>query len=216
MCVLCALLHWRPCHLTGHHPPRALAPRAADEYAAQSCLQATDQQTAEPCTSHCCHTLQHLGVCHSQQSLRPPAAGVGWTEDDTVEYDLDRDDEAWLARFNGDQERMTHRRLEELLWKLDCANAEATNSVLSAASECRCLQGCKGLCRGPDLCSALPAVPTAVGAAACQSWSLCSASPTPAIAAHLYFCLAAGRPPTASSTCDCHCCTLHNFVGLTA
>lgn len=60
-----------------------------------------------------------------------------------MEYDLDRDDEAWLARFNGDQERMTHRRLEELLWKLDCANAEATNSVLSAASECCRLQGCK-------------------------------------------------------------------------
>ena len=102
-----------------------------------------------------------------------------------MEYDLDRDDEAWLARFNGDQERMTHRRLEELLWKLDCANAEATNSVLSAASECHCLQGCMG---------ARPCTqPTAVGTAAWRSLILHSASPVP-IAAHLHLCLAAGQP----------------------
>ena len=104
-----------------------------------------------------------------------------------MEYDLDRDDEAWLARFNGDQERMTHRRLEELLWKMDCANAEATNSVLSAASECHCFQGC----RGARPCTQ----PAAVGAAAWWSLILCSASPVPTTAAHLHLRLAAGGQP---------------------
>lgn len=130
-----------------------------------------------------------------------------------MEYDLDRDDEAWLARFNGDQERMTHRRLEELLWKLDCANAEATNSVLSAASECCRLQGCKVArpCAQqrplhPQLLAQLHAGPRP-----CVQRCLCLP--------RLHICTMAWQlqdGPMFSSTCDCHCCTLHNFVGLTA
>ena len=51
-----------------------------------------------------------------------------------VEYDADTDDEAWLASVNGDgQERLPRRTLEELLWRLELANAAATDAALSAA-----------------------------------------------------------------------------------
>ena len=51
-----------------------------------------------------------------------------------IEYDADTDDEAWLATVNGDgQERLPRRTLEELLWRLELANAAATDATLSAA-----------------------------------------------------------------------------------
>ena len=56
-------------------------------------------------------------------------AGVGWQEEDEVDYDLDEQDRQWLAAFNRGQERLPYRRMELLLWRLDTANAEATDSA---------------------------------------------------------------------------------------
>ncbi len=46
-----------------------------------------------------------------------------------MDYDLDDEDRQWLAAFNRGQERLPHRRMELLLWRLDTANAEATDSA---------------------------------------------------------------------------------------
>ena len=51
-----------------------------------------------------------------------------------MDYDLDEQDRQWLTAFNNGQERLPYRRMELLLWKLDTANAEATDSAF--ASEC--------------------------------------------------------------------------------
>lgn len=59
-------------------------------------------------------------------------AGVGWQEDDEVDYDLDEQDRQWLAAFNRGQERLPYRRMELLLWRLDTANAEATDSAFAS------------------------------------------------------------------------------------
>ena len=57
------------------------------------------------------------------------AAGIGWQEDDEVDYDLAEEDRQWLDNFNQGQERLPFRRMELLLWRLDTANAEATDSA---------------------------------------------------------------------------------------
>jgi len=62
---------------------------------------------------------------------------VGWQEEDEVDYDLDDPDRQWLSAFNRGQERLPYRRMELLLWRLDTANAEATDSAfLSTSLEC--------------------------------------------------------------------------------
>lgn len=60
------------------------------------------------------------------------AAGVGWHEEDEVDYDLDEQDRQWLTAFNKGQERLPYRRMELLLWRLDTANAEATDSAFAS------------------------------------------------------------------------------------
>ena len=47
-----------------------------------------------------------------------------------MDYDLSQEDREWLSNFNRGQERLPFRRLELLLWRLDTANAEATESAL--------------------------------------------------------------------------------------
>jgi len=56
---------------------------------------------------------------------------VGYEDPSFVEYDIDPDDEAWLASFNGDQVRLSETKLETMLWKLDVANAAATDRIFS-------------------------------------------------------------------------------------
>ena len=72
-----------------------------------------------------------LGLSCTQASVRD-AAGVGWQEDDEVDYDLDEQDRQWLSAFNHGQERLPYRRMELLLWRLDTANAEATDSAFAS------------------------------------------------------------------------------------
>lgn len=50
-----------------------------------------------------------------------------------IEYDLDAQDRAWLDSFNRGQNRLPPRRLELFLWRLELANAAATERTLAAA-----------------------------------------------------------------------------------
>lgn len=45
----------------------------------------------------------------------------------------------WLEAFNKDQQRLPQRRFELLLWRLEVANAEATDAALAAAGELKTL-----------------------------------------------------------------------------
>ena len=58
---------------------------------------------------------------------------MGYLDERFVEYDLDSEDERWLDDFNMGQDRLPPRRLEYLLWRLELANAEATDRALSGA-----------------------------------------------------------------------------------
>lgn len=49
-----------------------------------------------------------------------------------MDYDLDEQDRQWLNAFNHGQERLPYRRMELLLWRLDTANAEATDSAFAS------------------------------------------------------------------------------------
>lgn len=69
------------------------------------------------------------------------AAGVGWHEEDEVDYDLDEQDRQWLIAFNKGQERLPYRRMELLLWRLDTANAEATDSAFASERYLQLLVG---------------------------------------------------------------------------
>jgi len=64
-----------------------------------------------------------------------PLGGVGYLDERFVEYDLDSEDERWLGALNGGQDRLPPRRLESLIWRLELANAEATDRALAGAGE---------------------------------------------------------------------------------
>lgn len=53
-----------------------------------------------------------------------------------MDYDLAEEDRQWLDAFNMGQERLPYRRLELLLWRLDTANAEATDTILLSKLIC--------------------------------------------------------------------------------
>ncbi len=63
------------------------------------------------------------------------AGGVGYFDERFIEYDLDVEDVKWLEAFNRGQQRLPQRRFELLLWRLEVANAEATDAALAAAGE---------------------------------------------------------------------------------
>ena len=66
--------------------------------------------------------------------LRVP--GKAESEKEYAEYDLDGSDEAFLSDLNHDgQDRLSDKKLEMLLWKLETSNAEATERSLSQAGE---------------------------------------------------------------------------------
>ena len=58
---------------------------------------------------------------------------IGYADDSFIEYDLDAVDKAWLETFNRGQNRLPSRRFELLLWRLELANAAATERTLGAA-----------------------------------------------------------------------------------
>ena len=63
------------------------------------------------------------------------AGGVGYRDENMVEYDLDSEDERWLDHYNDGQDRLSDTRFEYLLWRLEVANAEATDRALSVAGD---------------------------------------------------------------------------------
>lgn len=66
-----------------------------------------------------------------------------------MDYDLDEQDRQWLNAFNHGQERLPYRRMELLLWRLDTANAEATDSAF--ASKLLLQLPLRHTCREPTL-----------------------------------------------------------------
>lgn len=72
-------------------------------------------------------TMQHddhvlLSSSIMSRSVRNHALGVvggqGYSDETFVEYDLDKEDEAWLQRFNAGQPRISSAKFETMLWVL--------------------------------------------------------------------------------------------------
>ena len=63
------------------------------------------------------------------------AGGIGYCDERFIEFDVEGEDERWLEAFNRGQRRLPQRRFELLLWRLETANAEATDAALAAAGE---------------------------------------------------------------------------------
>jgi hypothetical protein len=55
-----------------------------------------------------------------------------------VEYDLDNEDEDWLRQYNLGRNKLNDLLFEKMLWKLELACAEATDSALTAAGAVGC------------------------------------------------------------------------------
>lgn len=82
------------------------------------------------------------GTQHSQRHLVYVVfvVGVGGArEPDPVEYDLDNEDEDWLKQYNLGRNKLGDLLFEKMLWKLELACAEATDSALTAAGEVECI-----------------------------------------------------------------------------
>ncbi len=59
--------------------------------------------------------------------------GTGYLPPDVVEYDLDNEDEDWLAQYNIGGTRLPADKFERILWKLELGCAEATDNALQQA-----------------------------------------------------------------------------------
>lgn len=65
-------------------------------------------------TACVCSTCQ----CTSSILITCRAGGQGYSDETFVEYDLDKEDEAWLLSFNAGQPRISSAKLETMLWVL--------------------------------------------------------------------------------------------------
>ena len=65
---------------------------------------------------------------------------MGYADEAFIEYDLDAADKQWLEQYNQGQNRLPQRRLEMLLWRLELANAAATERAFGNAGEHHPLQ----------------------------------------------------------------------------
>lgn len=93
------------------------------------------------------YSLDYLPTFYKRNTYIRGKGGSGFDDPTFVEYDLDSEDLAWLGSINNDgQERLSPEKLEMMLWKLDLANAEATDKVFSfqgsAVAERRSAQAC--------------------------------------------------------------------------
>jgi len=61
------------------------------------------------------------------------AGGLGYKDDNLVEYDMDAEDDKWLAAINGDQDRLPPARFELMIWRLETSNAAAIERTFAAA-----------------------------------------------------------------------------------
>ena len=75
------------------------------------------------------YDLDYLPAFRERNTYLRGKGGTGYDDPTLVEYDLDTEDEGWLAEFNGEQERLAPEKFEGMLWRLDVANAEATDKV---------------------------------------------------------------------------------------
>ncbi|PRW60332.1 enhancer of polycomb 1 isoform A [Chlorella sorokiniana] len=74
----------------------------------------------------------YLPVRRERNTYIRPKGGVGYDDPILVEYDLDSEDEAWLAAYNGSEpERLSAEKFEMMLWRLEVTNAAATDRVLT-------------------------------------------------------------------------------------
>ncbi|GIL51503.1 hypothetical protein Vafri_7475 [Volvox africanus] len=80
------------------------------------------------------YTREYLPLFRIPDTYIRGKGGVGWAREDYCEYDLDNDDEDWLEAFNeGAANRLSEEKFELMLWRLETANAEANQRVMSEA-----------------------------------------------------------------------------------
>lgn len=77
------------------------------------------------------YEIEYLPTFKERNAYLRGRGGKEYDDPTLVEYDVDSEDEKWLREFNGDQERLSLDKFEAMLWKLDVANAEATDKVFS-------------------------------------------------------------------------------------
>jgi hypothetical protein len=95
--------------------------------------------------AHRNHPKQHTNT-HKHTQTQSATKGVGGArEPDPVEYDLDNEDEDWLAGYNLGRSKLNDLLFEKMLHRLELACAAATENALSAAGAPAC--GAQGLSR---------------------------------------------------------------------
>ncbi len=77
------------------------------------------------------YDVDYLPAFRERNTYLRGRGGTGYDDSTFVEYDLDVEDETWLKQFNGEQERLTEEKFEAMLWRLDMANADATDKCFS-------------------------------------------------------------------------------------
>mmetsp|Transcript_18428 Transcript_18428/g.51673 ORF Transcript_18428/g.51673 Transcript_18428/m.51673 type:complete len:636 (-) Transcript_18428:160-2067(-) len=83
------------------------------------------------------YTREYLPTFKIPDTYIRGKGGVGYAQDDFVEYDLDTEDEKWLATYNrGSDLRLSDLKFERMLWRLELAWAEAIEGTLTPAEKC--------------------------------------------------------------------------------
>ena len=79
------------------------------------------------------YNIDYLPAWKDRYTYIRGKGGVGYDDPGFVEYDLDVEDEHWLKDFNGNQERLSPEKFELMIWKLELANAAATDRAFAFA-----------------------------------------------------------------------------------
>ncbi|GFR40774.1 hypothetical protein Agub_g1388 [Astrephomene gubernaculifera] len=78
------------------------------------------------------YTREYLPLFRIPETYIRGKGGLGWSREDSCEYDLDNEDEDWLEGFNArGANRLSDERFELMLWRLELANAEANQRLMS-------------------------------------------------------------------------------------
>lgn len=96
------------------------------------------------------YQIDYLPVSKDRYTYIRGKGGLGYDDPTHVEYDADLEDEKWVREFNGAQEKLTMEKFELMVWKLELANAAATDRSFAFAGASIAERSSKNACAATE------------------------------------------------------------------
>lgn len=96
------------------------------------------------------YQIDYLPVAKDRYTYIRGKGGLGYDDPTHVEYDADVEDEKWVREFNGAHEKLTIEKFELMVWKLELANAAATDRAFAFAGASLAERSSKNACAATE------------------------------------------------------------------